>query len=224
MSSLKLSPDIFLIGPPGSGKGTQAIKIAERYKICHLSTGDLLRAIISSGTELGMKIKGITESGGLVSDDIVCGLIAEKIDSPECRKGMLLDGFPRTLEQLEKLLGERQVRLLSALEFKVDPSVLEKRICGRLFHLASGRSYHELYNPPKVPNIDDITGDRLVRRPDDRPEALKRRLFEYEKNSAPVLSFYRSRNKLMRINASQDVEKVFEDIQKCINERMSHPR
>ncbi|CAH8648892.1 unnamed protein product [Heterobilharzia americana] len=152
--------DLVLIGPPGSGKGTQAAKLAEFYKICHLSTGDILRAIIASGSELGLKVREITESGELVSDEIVCDLIAQRIDSPECRNGLLFDGFPRTLEQakkLETLLGDRQIYLLAALEFKVDPSILEKRICGRLFHLASGRSYHELFKPPKVPMVDDVS-------------------------------------------------------------------
>ncbi|CAI2736317.1 unnamed protein product [Schistosoma spindalis] len=219
--------DLVLIGPPGSGKGTQAVKIAERYKICHLSTGDILRAIIASGSELGQKVQKITESGGLVSDDIVCDLIAQKISSPECKNGLLFDGFPRTLEQakkLDNLLRDRQIHLSAALEFKLDPSILEKRICGRLFHLASGRSYHELFNPPKVPMVDDITGDRLVYRSDDKPEALKKRLYEYEKNAAPILHFYESQNKLLRINANKDVNQVFSDIQELIRAKLAEGR
>ncbi|KAH8866486.1 adenylate kinase [Schistosoma japonicum] len=208
--------DLVLIGPPGSGKGTQAAKLSKHYGICHLSTGDMLRAIIASGSELGLKVKKITESGGLVSDDIVCDLIAQKIDSPECEKGLLFDGFPRTIEQakkLDKLLSDRHIQLSAALELKADPSLLENRICGRLFHLSSGRSYHELFNPPEVPMVDDITGDRLVRRSDDKPEALKKRLYEYEKNAAPALSFYKSQNKLMQVDANNDVNQVFSDIQ-----------
>ncbi|KAH8866480.1 Adenylate kinase 2 isoform 4 [Schistosoma japonicum] len=176
----------------------------------------MLRAIIASGSELGLKVKKITESGGLVSDDIVCDLIAQKIDSPECEKGLLFDGFPRTIEQakkLDKLLSDRHIQLSAALELKADPSLLENRICGRLFHLSSGRSYHELFNPPEVPMVDDITGDRLVRRSDDKPEALKKRLYEYEKNAAPALSFYKSQNKLMQVDANNDVNQVFSDIQ-----------
>ncbi|CAH8581410.1 unnamed protein product [Schistosoma turkestanicum] len=216
--------DLVLVGPPGSGKGTQAAKIAERYKICHLSTGDILRAIIASGSELGLKVQKITESGGLVSDDLVCDLIAQKIDSPECKHGLLFDGFPRTVEQAKKLdilLRDRRINLLAALEFKLDPSIIEKRICGRLFHLASGRSYHELFNPPKVPMVDDITGDRLVHRPDDKPESLKKRLYEYEKNAAPILHFYESQNKLLQINANKDVDQVFRDIQERISKKLA---
>merc|ERR1719217_1393329 len=171
--------NIVLIGPPGSGKGTQAPIIKDKYSLCHLATGDLLRAAVAAGTEMGKKAKAVMESGGLVSDDIVVGIIKDNIKTPECSKGFILDGFPRTVAQAESLdsmlVSERVGKIDAVLEFKVPDEILVDRICGRLIHAASGRSYHEKFAPPKVPMKDDITGEPLTRRKDDNAETLKNR-------------------------------------------------
>merc|ERR1719453_1466457 len=146
--------NIILLGPPGSGKGTQAPIIKEKYSLCHLSTGDLLRAAVAAGTEMGKKAKAVMESGGLVSDEIVVGIIKDNISSTECGKGFILDGFPRNVAQAEKLdamLTEGGAgKIGHVIEFKVPDEKLVERICGRLIHAASGRSYHEKFHPPKV--------------------------------------------------------------------------
>ena len=152
--------NIVLIGPPGSGKGTQAPIIKDKYSLCHLATGDLLRAAVAAGTEMGKKAKAVMESGGLVSDDIVVGIIKDNIKTPECSKGFILDGFPRTVAQAESLdsmlVSERVGKIDAVLEFKVPDEILVDRICGRLIHAASGRSYHEKFavrpcHPPLLP-------------------------------------------------------------------------
>ncbi|VDD82752.1 unnamed protein product [Mesocestoides corti] len=218
----KRSPktNVILIGPPGCGKGTQASRLIKKYEVCHLSTGDMLRAIISSGSDLGTKVKKIVESGQLVSDDLVCELIDQKLDSPECRKGFILDGFPRTIaqaEKLEELLNRRKEELSAVVELRVPDELLKTRICGRLFHLASGRSYHETFNPPKIPMVDDITGEKLVRRADDTVEALEKRLASYHKMTSPLLDFYGKRNLHLSVDGTQSIDEIFTHITKGID-------
>jgi adenylate kinase len=157
--------NIVLIGPPGSGKGTQAPRIRDDLCLCHLATGDMLRDAIALGTELGLKAKAIMDRGELVPDEVVIGLIDDASKNPECERGLLLDGFPRTAVQAEKLdsmLGSRGQKINKAIEFKVNDDILVERVEGRRIHVASGRSYHVKFNPPKVEGKDDFTGEPLI--------------------------------------------------------------
>ncbi|CAJ0596350.1 unnamed protein product [Cylicocyclus nassatus] len=200
-----------LLGPPGSGKGTQAPMLAEKYESCHLSTGDLLRAEMSSGSALGRKIKSYVDEGKLVSDDMVCELVDVNLNKPECQKGFILDGFPRTVvqaEKLDELLQKRNEPLDAVVEFSIDDSLLERRITGRLFHLKSGRSYHEDFNPPKEPMKDDITGEPLVRRSDDNVEALRKRLAVYHSMTTPLIGYYQKRGIHTSVDASKSMDAV----------------
>jgi adenylate kinase len=204
--------NIVLIGPPGSGKGTQAPIIKDKYQLCHLATGDLLRAAVAAGTELGKAAKAVMESGGLVSDDLVVGIIKDNIKAPECKNGFILDGFPRTTVQAEKLddmlVSERVGKIDNVLEFKIPDEVLVERICGRLIHAASGRSYHIKFAPPKVEGKDDETGEPLTKRKDDNEEALKKRLTAFHKETKPVVDYYAKQGLYSPINANQKSETV----------------
>ena len=180
--SKKPSMNIVLIGPPGSGKGTQAPRIKDDLCLCHLATGDMLRDAVAQGSELGLKAKEIMNRGELVPDELVIGLIESAMQQPECERGVLLDGFPRTGVQAEKLDSmpvSKGTKVHKAIEFKVDDSILIERIEGRRVHLASGRSYHLKFNPPKAEGVDDITGEPLIHRKDDTAEVLEKRMNAY---------------------------------------------
>ena len=214
--------NIIMVGPPGAGKGTQGPAIKDELCICHLATGDMLRDAVSKGTELGKKAKEVMARGDLVSDELVIGLFKENMNQPECERGMLLDGFPRTTVQAEKLdamfsaTGKKVDRVV---EFKVNDDILIERIEGRRIHKNSGRSYHVKFNPPKVAGIDDQTGEPLIQRPDDTADALKTRLNGYHTQTTPILDFYKTQNKLMTVDAMQKMDVVRSEIFKGLFEK-----
>ncbi|PWN91670.1 adenylate kinase 1 [Acaromyces ingoldii] len=209
---------MILIGPPGAGKGTQAPKILERYNncICHLATGDMLREQVAQGTELGKKAKEIMNQGGLVSDEIMIGMIQDQLENNKsCSKGFILDGFPRTTPQAEKLddmLKSKQQKLDHAVELKINDNLLISRITGRLIHPASGRSYHKEFSPPKKPMTDDVTGEPLIQRSDDNAETLKKRLGTYHAQTAAVTDYYRKQGIWSPVDAAQAPQVVWTSI------------
>ncbi|CAF0792815.1 unnamed protein product [Rotaria sp. Silwood1] len=222
-----LGANIILIGAPGSGKGTQSAQLAERYQICQISTGDLLRQATQDKTSgEGEKIRRIMESGGLVDDEIVMSLIDKSLNKPECRNGFLFDGFPRTIyqgEQLEQLLQSRQKRIDAVLEYAIEDDLLKRRILGRLIHKSSGRTYHEEFNPPKESMKDDKTGETLERRSDDTNETLTARLSTYHKQTTPLIDFYRQRNIHRSIDATQKVDDVSKQSIKIVDYLRKQP-
>ncbi|GAA6153720.1 adenylate kinase [Pseudoteredinibacter isoporae] len=180
---------VILLGAPGAGKGTQAQFIMEQYNIPQISTGDMLRAAVKAGTELGLKVKDIMASGGLVSDQIIIALVKERITQDDCANGFLFDGFPRTIPQAEALL-ESGVDIDHVIEIDVDDEEIVSRLSGRRVHEASGRVYHLVYNPPKNEGVDDESGEPLVQRPDDQEDTVRKRLAVYHDQTKPLVSFY----------------------------------
>ncbi|CAI2378310.1 unnamed protein product [Moneuplotes crassus] len=217
--STKPKKDIILVGPPGSGKGTQAPRIKDELCLCHLATGDLLRNAVAKGTEIGKEAKGIMARGELVPDQMVVDLIDDALKMPECERGVLLDGFPRTIPQAEALdeMFERKGKKVDhVVEFKTDDDILVERISGRRVHKASGRSYHVKFNPPKTEGVDDATGEPLIQRPDDNEDVLRNRLDSYHSQTTPILDYYKKHNVLTTINAMQGIDEVYADIGKDI--------
>ncbi len=182
---------VILLGGPGAGKGTQATYIKERYGIPQISTGDMLRAAVKAGTPLGMAAKKVMDAGGLVSDEIILGLVKERIQQDDCTKGFLFDGFPRTLAQADSLKTQG-VDIDFVVEIDVDDEEIIKRMSGRRAHLASGRTYHVIYNPPKVEGKDDVTGEDLVQRDDDQEDTVRERLRIYHEQTEPLINYYSS--------------------------------
>lgn len=201
---------IILLGSPGSGKGTQAQFITEKYGIPQISTGDMLRAAVKEGTPLGIEAKKVMDAGGLVSDQIILGLIKERIAQNDCAKGFLLDGFPRTIAQAEGLV-DMQVEIDHVVEIAVEDSEIIKRMAGRRVHPASGRTYHIEFNKPKQEGVDDVTGDSLIQRDDDQEETVKKRLEVYHEQTKPLVGFYSADGQAAKFSSIEGVGSV-EDI------------
>jgi adenylate kinase len=182
---------LILLGAPGAGKGTQAQYLISKYDIPQISTGDMLRAAVKAGTPLGLEAKKVMESGGLVSDEIIIGLVKERVQQTDCKNGYLLDGFPRTIPQADAMKSNN-IDVDYVVEIDVDDQEIIKRMAGRRMHMASGRTYHVTYNPPKVEGKDDETGDDLVQRDDDKEETVKQRLDVYHSQTKPLVEYYSS--------------------------------
>ena len=180
---------IILLGGPGAGKGTQSSYIKEKYGIPQISTGDMLRAAVKAGTPLGIAAKKVMDAGGLVSDDIIIGLVKERIQEADCANGFLFDGFPRTLAQADALKAGG-IDIDAVVEIAVDDNEIIRRMSGRRVHLASGRTYHVVFNPPKVEGKDDETGEDLIQRDDDQEETVRKRLDVYHAQTAPLIGYY----------------------------------
>ena len=181
---------LILLGGPGAGKGTQANYIKERYQIPQISTGDMLRAAVKAGTELGKKAKAVMDAGQLVPDDVIIGLVKERIKEADCKKGFLFDGFPRTIPQADAMKAAG-VPIDAVVDVDVPDAEIVKRMSGRRAHLASGRTYHVIFNPPKVAGKDDVTGEPLVQRDDDKEETVKKRLEVYQSQTEPLIGYYK---------------------------------
>ena len=208
---------ILLLGPPGAGKGTQADIICESLSIPKISTGDMLRSAIASGSELGKKVTDIMNSGGLVSDQIIIELILDRIGQADCANGFLFDGGIRTVGQAD-LCVENSIQFTHVIEIKVDVDVIVDRMSGRRVHPGSGRNYHLVYQPPKIDGVDDLTGESLIQREDDMPETVKHRLQVYQDETKPLVAYYQTQEsisslKYIAVDGSQPVEKVFKDIE-----------
>ena len=196
---------LILLGGPGAGKGTQATYIKEKYGIPQISTGDMLRAHVKNGSELGKAAKKIMDSGALVSDDIIIGMVKERINEPDCANGFLFDGFPRTIPQADAM-KHAGIKLDYLVEIAVDDAEIIERMSGRRSHLPSGRTYHIRFNPPKVAGKDDVTGEDLVQREDDKEETVKKRLSVYHEQTEPLVAYYRNWATSDEINAPRYVK------------------
>ena len=218
---MKKNIHIILLGPPGCGKGTQAQKLIREFGFVQLSTGDMLRAAISKGTEIGMQAKSIIDKGELVSDEIVIGIVRDRIFSTECECGYMLDGFPRTLAQAEKLdqiLSDRNQKIDVVLRLCVPDDMVIRRIAGRRFHITSGRSYNIEFNPPKIEGRDDITGEKLVQREDDKEEIVQSRLNTYHELTEPLVRYYQKQGILRAIDGTGSPENIYTEIKQMLNE------
>ncbi|KAJ7272958.1 adenylate kinase 1 [Mycena rebaudengoi] len=207
-----------LMGPPGAGKGTQAPRIRDEFCVCHLATGDMLREQVIQKTPLGLAAKKIMDSGGLVSDEIMVGMIQDQLDNNKaCKNGFVLDGFPRTVPQAQRLDGmleARKEKLDSVVQLQIDDQLLISRITGRLIHPASGRTYHREFHPPKKPMVDDISGEPLIQRADDNVETLTKRLGAFHSQTGPVVEYYRAKGLWHGIDAAQSPTVVWDNLRK----------
>lgn len=207
------------MGLPGAGKGTQAEQIVEKYNIPHISTGDMFRAAMKNNTELGKKAKSFMDNGDLVPDEVTNGIVRERLAEDDAKNSFLLDGFPRTVEQaeeLENILSDLGTELDAVINIEVDKDVLMKRLTGRWICRTCGKTYHEIYNPPKVPGKCDLDGGELYQREDDKKETVENRLNVNMKQTKPLLDFYSEKGKLHSINGEQDINDVFVDVEKIL--------
>lgn len=218
--SSKPDKRLILVGPPGCGKGTQSPIIKDEFCLCHLATGDMLRAAVAAKSALGIKAKEAMDKGELVSDDLVVGIIDEAMKKSSCQKGFILDGFPRTVVQAQKLdemLEKQGIKIDKVLNFAINDSILEERITGRWIHPSSGRSYHTKFAPPKVPGVDDVTGEPLIQRKDDNPEVLKSRLAAFHTQTKPVIDYYAKKGVLAQLHAEKAPNQVTAEVQKVLS-------
>lgn len=212
---------IIMLGAPGAGKGTQAKMIAEKCGIPHISTGDIFRANIKNGTELGAKAKEYMDKGLLVPDELVCDLVVDRIQQADCEKGYILDGFPRTIPQaeaLENALNAIEQKLDYAIDIDVPDENIINRMSGRRACVGCGATYHVLFNPTKVEGKCDVCGESLILRDDDKPETVKKRLDVYHTQTQPLIDFYTERKVLVEVDGTRSMDKVFDDIMKILGE------
>ena len=206
---------LIMLGAPGAGKGTQAKKIAEKYQIPHISTGDIFRANIKAGTELGMKAKSFMDQGQLVPDEVTIGMLLDRISQDDSKNGYVLDGFPRTIPQAESLtaaLKERGEKIDYAVNVEVPDDNIINRMSGRRACVGCGATYHVVYNAPKSEDICDTCGEKLILRDDDKPETVKNRLLVYHDQTQPLIDYYKKEGVLVEVDGTQNLEKVFQDI------------
>ena len=212
---------IILLGPPGAGKGTQAQNLIRDYGLVQLSTGDMLRAAVKSGSEIGKQAKAVIDSGALVSDEIVIGIVRNRIAQPDCANGYMLDGFPRNLTQAKKLdemLASQNEQIDKVVELCVNDAAVEARIAGRRFHMASGRSYHIEFNPPKIEGKDDETGEPLVQREDDREDTVEFRLNTYHEQTSPLVEYYGEKGVLGSVDGMGTPDEIYSRIKEALAE------
>jgi adenylate kinase len=215
--------NLILLGPPGAGKGTQAKELSARHKLVQLSTGDMLRAAAKAGTKVGIEAKAVMDKGELVSDEIVVKIIAERIDQPDCAKGFILDGFPRTLNQaaaLERMLKDKKRKLNAVIELKVDYNRLVERIVGRYACAKCGEGYHDRFKRPKVRKVCDICGStEFSRRDDDTAEAVTTRMLAYYRDTSPLIGYYFAKGTLKSVDGMEAIDKVAKDIESILADK-----
>ncbi len=212
---------IILLGPPGAGKGTQAQNLIRDYGLVQLSTGDMLRAAVKSGSEIGKQAKAVIDSGALVSDEIVIGIVRNRIAQPDCANGYMLDGFPRNLTQAKKLdemLASQNDQIDKVVELCVNYAAAVARIAGRRFHMASGRSYHIEFNPPKIEGKDDETGEPLVQREDDKEDTVEFRLNTYHEQTSPLVEYYAEKGVLGSVDGMGTPDEIYSRIKEVLAE------